>query len=126
MKITHNKIGQNINLSDSGRADKSKENSTAKTTAAAVQSDTKTEKAQSLKELSSSNKNDSVKVDLSERAQDIRKAKEMAMATPDVDMEKVEKFRKLIDEGKYKVDAKSVADRMVNEGLLNLGRTDNE
>jgi negative regulator of flagellin synthesis FlgM len=50
----------------------------------------------------------------------------MAQATPDVDMEKVEKFRKLIDDGKYKVDAKAVADRMVSEGLMNLGQANND
>lgn len=117
MKITHNKIGQNLNLSDSGRTEKAKD---------AKVNETKGENVQALKEFSSQSKANSVKLDLSERAQDIQKAKELALEAPDVDMEKVEKFRKLIDEGKYKVDAKSVADRMVNDSLMALGRTDTE
>lgn len=116
MKITHNKVGQNLNLSDSGRADKAKEKSSLDSTSQAA----------NLKELSAKTEDSSVKLNLSERAQDIRKAKELAQATPDIDMEKVEKFRKLIDEGKYKVDAKAVADRMVNDSLMQMGRTDTE
>jgi negative regulator of flagellin synthesis FlgM len=122
MKITHNKVGQNLNLSDSGRTDKSKEKSAVD----ALSKDVKANSAKDVKELATSGKNDAVKVDLSERSQDIRQAKEMAMATPDINMEKVEKFRKLIDEGNYKVDAKAVADRMVSESLMSLGQTNND
>lgn len=119
MKITHNKVGQNLNLTDSTKSEKAKEKSPLDTASP----------VQDVKDLASDAKvakNEAAKVNLSERAQDIRKAKELAMASPDVDMSKVEKFRKLIDEGKYKVDAKAVADKMVNEGLLNLGQTNNE
>lgn len=122
MKITHNKVGQNLNLTDSNKTDKSKEKSSIES----LGTDKKTSQAQDVKDLASVGKNEATKVNLSERAQDIRQAKELALAAPDVDMEKVEKFRKLIDEGKYKVDAKAVADRMVSEGLLNLGQTNNE
>ena len=116
MKITHNKVGQNLNLTDSSKAEKAKEKSSAESAS----------HVQDVKDLTSSSKGEATKVNLSERAQDIRKAKELAMAAPDVDMEKVEKYRKLIDEGKYKVDAKAVADKMVSESLLNLGNTSNE
>lgn len=58
------------------------------------------------------------KVDLSPRAQDMKKIKEIAMAEPPVNADRVAHFQKLIDEGKYKVDAKAVADRMVDEQLL--------
>ncbi|MBC7457734.1 MAG: flagellar biosynthesis anti-sigma factor FlgM [Bdellovibrionaceae bacterium] len=122
MKITHNKVGQNLNLSDSVRTDKSKEKSAVE----GIGADKKTSEAKDVKDLVSSGKFDAAKLDLSERAQDIRKAKEMAQSTPDVDMDKVDKFRKLIDEGKYKVDAKAVADRMVSEGLMNLGQANND
>jgi negative regulator of flagellin synthesis FlgM len=122
MKITHNKVGQNLNLSDSVRTDKSKEKSAVE----ALGTDKKAAEAKDVKDLVSSGKFDAVKLDLSERAQDVRKAKELAQASPDVDMDKVEKFRKLIDEGKYKVDAKAVADRMVSEGLMNLGQASND
>ncbi len=58
------------------------------------------------------------KVDLSQRAQDMKKIKELAVSAPEVNAERVAHFQKLIDEGKYKVDAKAVADRMVDEHLL--------
>lgn len=58
------------------------------------------------------------KVDLSQRAQDMKRIKELAMATPEVNADKVAKFQKLIDEGKYKIDADAIADRMVDEHLM--------
>ena len=123
MKITHNKIGQNLNLTDSAsKADKSKSSNALD----GLTNDVKTKSADQIKDLSG--KNEAVKMELSSRAQDIRQAKELAMGAPDVDQAKVEKFRKLIDEGKYKVDAKSVADRMVEDSLMmaRSGATGNE
>ncbi len=104
MKITHNKVGQNLNLVDGAKTDSLKNNN-------------KSEKASLLKEMSPGNLGGSSKVDVSPRAQEARRIKELAMAAPDVDMAKVEKFRRLIDEGKYKVDAKAVSDKMVDAHL---------
>lgn len=108
MKITHNKVGQNLNLVDGGnKADKAaglKGKSEAKSPAAAGI-------------LSSDESGSSAKVDVSERAQEAKRIKELAMAAPDIDMAKVDKFRRLIDEGKYKVDSEKVADRMVDAHL---------
>jgi flagellar biosynthesis anti-sigma factor FlgM len=61
---------------------------------------------------------DSARVDVSKRAQQIKKAKELA--TPDmtsVNEEKVARLQKMIDEGKYNVSAESIADRLVDEHL---------
>lgn len=110
MKITHNKVGQNLNLTDASRADKSKKSDAASSASSA----SKSEVTSGLPFASSS---DSVKVDLSARAKDIQRAKELATAAPEVDQAKVEKFQKLIDEGKYKVDAKAVAEKMLEEHL---------
>jgi negative regulator of flagellin synthesis FlgM len=63
-------------------------------------------------------KDQSAKVDLSPRAQQMKRAKEIAMSSSDVDSEKVKKFQDLIDKGLYKVDAKKVADTMVDDSLL--------
>ncbi|MEQ1877041.1 MAG: flagellar biosynthesis anti-sigma factor FlgM [Bdellovibrionia bacterium] len=64
---------------------------------------------------------DSAKVDLSTRAQDIKKAKDIASRGLDtVDDAKVAKFQALIDSGKYKVDAKRVADKLVDEQLSTM------
>jgi negative regulator of flagellin synthesis FlgM len=63
----------------------------------------------------------SSKVDLSGRAQDIKKAKEIASrGVNDVDEAKVAKFRALIDSGQYKVNAKAIADKLVDEQVSNL------
>jgi flagellar biosynthesis anti-sigma factor FlgM len=58
----------------------------------------------------------SARVDVSQRAQDIKKAKELA--TPkdsDVDEAKVARLQAMIDQGKYKVDADKIADKLVDE-----------
>jgi negative regulator of flagellin synthesis FlgM len=103
MKITHNKVGQNINLTDSGRAEKAGTKSKA------------SEKDSLLSALNDSQASESSRVNLSERAQDIKRAKEIAMATPDIREDKVQRLQKLIDDGKYKVDASDIADKMVDE-----------
>lgn len=68
--------------------------------------------------ISAKDTKDAARVELSQRAQEMKKIKEIASQAPDVDMDKVAKFQKLIDEGKYKVDTKDVADKMVDEFLL--------
>lgn len=107
MKITHNKVGQNLNLTDSSRSDK----------ADGIKNKTANAGLSKTDALTSSNLGESSKVELSPRAQEAKRIKELALATPDVDEAKVAKFRQLIDEGKYKVDAKAIADKMVDEHL---------
>ncbi len=111
MKITHNKVGQNLNLRDSGKTEKSGGPGAA---AALKDSTPGLEKADALKNLGST---EASRVDISKRAQDIRKAKEIALATPDVDEAKVARLQKMIEEGKYKVDAAELADKMIDEQL---------
>jgi negative regulator of flagellin synthesis FlgM len=55
----------------------------------------------------------SSKVDVSERAQMMQKAKEIASRDM-VDDAKVSRIQKLIDEGKYKTDAAAIADKLVD------------
>lgn len=72
----------------------------------------------STKSQKSSGVANSTKVDVSERAQQIKKAKELASKDLDkVDEAKVARLQKLIDEGKYKVDSEALADRLVDEHL---------
>lgn len=108
MKITHNKIGQNLNLVDTSKADKA-DGAKAKSL--------ENSNAQQANNLSQAAANDSARIELSPRAQEAKRIKDLAMAAPDVDEEKVAKFRKLIDEGKYNIDAKAIADKMVDEHL---------
>jgi negative regulator of flagellin synthesis FlgM len=107
MKITHNKVGQNLNL-DTSKADKAGAAANKATGVGAA-------KADAL--LNATAANDASKVEVSPRAQEAKRIKELALAAPDVDEAKVAKFRKLIDEGNYKTDAKAIADRMVDEHL---------
>ncbi len=108
MKITHNKVGQSLNTRDIAGADNAAENSKLK---GAGDNNSKAAAALMDTELGAT------RVDLSKRAQDMKKAKEIAMAAPDVNEEKVARLQKLIDEGKYNVSAKDIADKMVDEEL---------
>jgi flagellar biosynthesis anti-sigma factor FlgM len=56
------------------------------------------------------------KVNVSERAQMMQKAKDIA-AKSDVNEAKVAQLQKLIDQGEYKVDASAIADKMIDEQL---------
>ncbi|MBO9665315.1 MAG: flagellar biosynthesis anti-sigma factor FlgM [Bdellovibrio sp.] len=107
MKITHNKVGQNLNLTDAGKSDK----------ATNIANKSAKDVAGTKADLLSSSLGDSSKVELSPKAQEAKRIKELAMAAPDVDEAKVAKFRDMIDKGTYKVDAKSIADKMVDEHL---------
>lgn len=70
-------------------------------------------------EGSEANELGSAKVNLSERAQDMKKIRERIATTPDVDEAKVAKYKSMLAKGDYKVDSKAVADRMVDEHLKN-------
>jgi len=111
MKITHNKIGRNLNVVDGGKSEKADKATALKGKGNLVASEEESLKSEE------SNRSDSVKVDLSPRAMEAKRIKELAMSAPDVDTEKVAKLQKLIDEGKYKIDAKAIADKMVDEHL---------
>ena len=106
MKITHNKVGQNLNLRDTVKSDRA-EGLKDKIPGALGKSE----------ELPSAALGESSRVELSPRAQEARRIKELANSAPDVDEAKVAKLRQLIEEGKYQVDAQAIADRMVDEHL---------
>lgn len=57
------------------------------------------------------------RLDVSDHAQRMSRAKEIA-SDQSVDEAKVERLQKLIDEGKYNVDAGAIADRLVDEHVL--------
>jgi len=104
MKITHNKVGQNLNITDNKKADKAENQAgNAKVNPQSLFAPTEGASAS--------------KVAVSSRAQEAKKIKELALAAPDVDQAKVEKFRKMIEEGKYKIDANAIADKMVDDEL---------
>lgn len=59
----------------------------------------------------------STKVDVSSRAQEMKRAKEMATPSNDIDEAKVARLQAMIDSGSYKVDADALAERLVSEQL---------
>lgn len=105
MKVTNSKIG-----ATPGKVDTAK---TAKTDAAKIGSvDAKATGGLKSKDALRGSAN----VNVSERAQMMQKAKDIA-STDSIDEAKVARLQKLIDEGKYKVDADKIADRLVDEHL---------
>ncbi|HAG90880.1 MAG TPA: flagellar biosynthesis anti-sigma factor FlgM [Bdellovibrionales bacterium] len=58
-------------------------------------------------------------VDVSERAQMMNKAKQIA-SQDSIDEAKVARLQKLIDEGRYNVDASAIADRLVDDHLSTM------
>lgn len=54
------------------------------------------------------------RVDVSDRAQQMQKAKEIAGSPDSIDEAKVARLQKLIDEGNYKVDAEGLADKLID------------
>ena len=103
MKVT----GQNLNIS-AGQVESNKSEKTGSKTSAALRGNDKLD-ASSLAESS--------RVNLSSRAQQMQKAKDIA-SNDSIDEAKVARLQSLIDSGKYSVDAKAVADRLVDEHLL--------
>ena len=59
----------------------------------------------------------SAKVDVSSRAQEMKRAKEMSTPSGDIDEAKVARLQAMIDSGSYKVDSDAIAERLVSEQL---------
>lgn len=106
MKITGQNINRSVGNTETAKTDKMGSN--------------KSDASQSNKNaaaLGSGSLDASSKVNLSERAQAMQKAKDIA-GDQSIDEAKVARLQKLIDSGEYKVDAKSVADRLVDQHLM--------
>lgn len=57
------------------------------------------------------------KAEISSKAKEFARAKEVASNAPDVREEKVAELRRKIASGQYKTDAEAIADRMVDQHL---------
>lgn len=104
MKISNNKIGGTHAGLGTDRAGKSEG-------AAALSKEVKAGGP------SKANLKDSANVHVSERAQMMQKAKDIASQPMTVDEAKVARLQKMIDEGTYKTDAHAIADRLVDAHL---------
>jgi flagellar biosynthesis anti-sigma factor FlgM len=109
MKVSNQKTG-----GPSGKVDSAK--SSRADSAKALNKDVKADALSTSKNAKGIK--EGAKVDVSERAQMMQRAKELAGGEMSVDEAKVARLQKLIDEGKYKVDADKISDRLVDEHLL--------
>ena len=105
MKVTNNRIGSPTPQMESDKLGKTGGTGPLSKDIASSTGMTKEAKAQSAQ------------VDVSERAQMMQKAKDLASRPDTVDEAKVARLQKLIDDGKYKIDADAIADRLVDEHL---------
>jgi len=62
------------------------------------------------------------RVELSPQSRDMKKIHEILAATPEIRTEKVAALKKAITEGTYKVKAEDMADKMIQEFILELNR----
>jgi negative regulator of flagellin synthesis FlgM len=58
------------------------------------------------------------RVELSAQAKEIQAARKVVAGMDDVDLEKVARIKAQIEAGTYKVDAGKIADKMIDESLL--------
>ena len=60
------------------------------------------------------------KVDLSTKAKEIQQAKVEVAKLPDVREEKVQEIKSQVDKGTYNVSGEKIADKMVNESIIDI------
>lgn len=82
-----------------------------------TQAQEKTDRANVIESEKAHSADRLTQVKVSEQARQIQKAKDIA-SDMSVDEAKVSHLQKLIDEGKYSVDAAAIADRMVDEHFM--------
>ena len=62
------------------------------------------------------------KVDLSDQSKEMKKIYTAQQMAPDIRTDKVNEVKKLIEENRYQVDSKAVADKMIKESIFDLTR----
>lgn len=60
------------------------------------------------------------RVDLSSKAKDIQKIKQVLDQTPEVRDEKVQELKRRIENGSYAIDPDRIADKMLGESLIDI------
>jgi len=57
-------------------------------------------------------------VDLSSKAKDIQKIKQVLDQTPEVNDEKIQELKRKIESGSYEINPGQIADKMLRESLI--------
>ena len=60
------------------------------------------------------------KVDLSDQSKEMKKIYTVQQMAPDIRTERVNEVKKLIEENRYQVDSKAVAEKMIRESIFEL------
>ncbi len=60
------------------------------------------------------------RVEFSARSREMQKIYEVLRAAPDMRSDKVSEIRKQIEEGRYRVDSETLAEKIIKESLLDL------
>ncbi|NDD91776.1 flagellar biosynthesis anti-sigma factor FlgM [bacterium] len=86
--------------------------------AAAASAAKRTERSEASRAVAASNADiSSAKTEISGKAREFAKAKEVAGQAPDVREDRIAELKAKIAAGNYKVNAQAIADRMVDEHL---------
>jgi len=62
------------------------------------------------------------KVEISSQSRDLKKIQDILAQTPDIRSEKVATIKKAIEEGRYQVNAENIAQKMIQEVLVESSR----
>lgn len=81
----------------------------------------KAKKSSKSNSSSSTGETGDVKMNISSEAKEFARAKQIASEAPDVREAKIAELKRRIAEGKYKVEAEAVADKMITEHLQTSG-----
>ncbi len=62
------------------------------------------------------------RVDLSDQSKEMKKIYTAQQMAPDIRTDRVNEVKKLIEENRYQVDSKKVAEKMIQESIFELNR----
>ena len=62
------------------------------------------------------------RVDLSDQSKEMKKIYTVQQMAPDIRTERVDEVKKLVDQNSYQVDSNAVADKMIQQSILELNR----
>ena len=60
------------------------------------------------------------KVELSTQSKEIKKINDVLEMTPDVRADRVAELKKLVQEDRYKVDSEALAEKMIDQSIIDL------
>jgi flagellar biosynthesis anti-sigma factor FlgM len=62
------------------------------------------------------------RVDLSDQSKEMKKIYNVQQMAPDIRTDRVNEVKKLVEENRYQVDSKTVAEKMIRESIFELNK----